>query len=100
MDGLYSYNFALNTDTSELQPSGATNLSMFNKIELECFTLAPALDENAIVYTVCDEQGNVIGVNKPSWVMYNHTYTMRLYEEKYNIITFNSGNCGLMYARG
>jgi len=100
MNGLYSYNFCLNTDPSELQPSGATNLSMFNKVELECYTLAPALDENAIVYTVCDEDGTIIGVNKPSWIIYNHTYTLRLYEEKYNIVTFNSGNCGLMYTRG
>lgn len=99
LDGLYSYNFSLHSDLTELQPAGATNLSMFNKIELECTTHTPTLDNNAQVLTVCDDNGTVIGINKPSWLIYNYTYTMRLYEEKYNILVFHSGNCGLMYAR-
>ena len=98
-NGLYCYNFSLNSDLNDLQPSGATNLSMFNKVEIECYTIVPTLDENAIVSTVCDENGTVIGINKPSWVIYDYTYTLRLYEERYNMIIFNSGNCGLMYAR-
>jgi len=98
-DGLYFYNFSLHSDPRELQPSGATNLTMINKIELECTTLTPTLDEDATVMTVCDENGTVIGINKPSWIIYDYTYTMRLYEEKYNTLTFQSGNCGLTFAR-
>jgi hypothetical protein len=98
-NGLYSYNFSLNSDPSDLQPSGAINFSMFKKIELECNTFTPTLDEDATVLTICDENGTVIGVNKPSWIIYDYTYTMRFYEEKYNIISFQGGNCGLMYAR-
>jgi hypothetical protein len=72
---------------------------MFNKIEVECSTYIPTLDENAQTFTICDENGTVIGINKPSWIIYDYTYVMRLYEEKYNIVTFSSGNCGLMYSR-
>ncbi len=99
LDGLYSYNFSLNSDPSDLQPSGAINLSIIKKIELECHTHTPILNENAQVLTVCDENGNIIGINKPSWVIFNYTFTMRLYEEKYNILNFQGGNCKLLYSR-
>ena len=99
LNGLYSYNFSLHTDPRDLQPTGAVNLSMFNKVELECHTHTPILNENAQVLTVCDEEGNIIGINKPSWVIYNYTFTMRLYEEKINILNFQSGNCKLIYTR-
>ena len=99
LNGLHSYNFSLHTDPSDLQPTGAVNLSMVNKVELECHTHTPILNENAQVLTVCDEEGNIIGINKPSWVIYNYTFTMRLYEEKINILNFQSGNCKLIYTR-
>uniref|UniRef100_A0A6C0LIT3 Major capsid protein N-terminal domain-containing protein n=1 Tax=viral metagenome TaxID=1070528 RepID=A0A6C0LIT3_9ZZZZ len=99
MNGLYTYNFSLNSNPFELQPSGAVNLTMFKKVELEVTTFTPSLDENAQVLTVCDADGVIIGINKPSWIIYDYTYTLRLYEEKYNILTFNSGNCGYMFVR-
>lgn len=96
-NGLFTYNFSLISDIHETQPSGAVNMSVINKIELELFTHTPILNEDAKIFTVCDENGTVIGINKPSWIIYNYTYTMRLYEEKYNILNFQSGNCNLMY---
>jgi hypothetical protein len=97
-DGLYTYNFSLNSDTHDTQPSGAVNMSVINKVELELFTHTPLLNTDAKVFTVCDENGTVIGINKPSWILYNYTYTLRLFEEKYNILNFQSGNCNLMYS--
>ena len=96
-NGLFSYNFSLHSDVSEYQPSGAINMSMINRVELEIYTHTPILNENVKVLTVCDENGTVIGINKPSWIIYDYTYRMRLYEEKYNILNFQSGNCNLMY---
>ena len=72
-------------------------MSMINRVELEIYTHTPILNENVKVLTVCDENGNVIGINKPSWIIYDYTYRMRLYEEKYNILNFQSGNCNLLY---
>lgn len=97
--GLYCYNFSLNSSPYELQPSGAINMSMFNKVELEISTHVPELNEDAQVLTICDQNDNIIAINKPSWIIYDYTYDLYLYEERYNILTFAGGNCGWMYTR-
>ena len=98
-NGLYCYNFAINSNPYDTQPSGAMNLSMFKNIELEISTIIPEIDPLAVVYTVCDENGNLVGINKPSWIIYDYTFNMNLFEERYNILTFIGGNCSLQYAR-
>jgi hypothetical protein len=99
-DGLYSYNFALHTDPFDFQPSGAMNMSKFRDIQLEFTTYSPPLDPEAQFYTICDpSSGDIIGVNKPNWRIYDYNYNMTVLEERYNVITFVGGNCGLMYAR-
>ena len=98
--GLYCYNFCLSTDLQDLQPSGAINMSKFTQIELEISTIYPTLDPNASFHTICDPTtGLPIGVNKTNWRIYNYTFDMTVMEERYNVLTFASGNCGLMYAR-
>jgi hypothetical protein len=98
-NGLFCYNFSLNSNPYELQPSGALNLSKFKNIELEIITHVPTLDPKAQFYTICDENGNVIGINKTSWVIFDYNYDLTVFEERYNILSFASGNCGLMYSR-
>jgi hypothetical protein len=97
--GLYVYNFGLNTSPYDLQPSGAINMNRFHLIELEFNTINPPLDPNAQVLTVCDpDTGEIIGINKPTWRIYDYNFNMVLFEERYNIVYFVGGNCGLMYA--
>jgi len=98
-DGLYCYNFELYTDPFDYQPSGAMNMSKFNDIQYEFQTYVPPLDPSASFYNICDPDGIVIGVNKPTWMIYDYNYDLTIHEERYNIITFIGGNCGLMYAR-
>jgi len=98
-DGLYNYSFAIHNDPFDFQPSGAMNMSKFKDIQLEFTTYSPPLDPNAQVFDICDSSGNLIGVNKPSWRIYDYNYDMTVFEERYNVITFVGGNCGLMYAR-
>ena len=99
-DGLYCYNFCLNTDPFNFQPSGGMNMSKFKNIQFEFSTFVPPLDPNAQVYVICNPNGgNPIGVNKPTWIIYDYNYDLTIFEERYNIITFTSGNVGLMYAR-
>lgn len=98
-NGLFCYNFCLNNDPYSSQPTGGINLSKFKNIELEFNTEVPTLDPSANFYTICDEEGNPIGVNKVSWAIYNYNYDIHIMEERYNMITFASGNCGLMYSR-
>ena len=98
-DGLYCYNFCLNTDPYSFQPSGAMNLSKFNSVEFEFTTTAPPIDGSAQVLTVCDGLGNIIGVNKDSWRIFEYSYDLTVLEERYNVLTFMSGNAGLMFSR-
>jgi hypothetical protein len=97
-DGLYCYNFNLNTSPFDFQPSGAINLSKFKEIQFEFTTYQPPMDPSAVVFTICN-QGQVIGVNKPTWRVYDYNYDLTVFEERYNVLTFVSGNAALMYAR-
>jgi hypothetical protein len=98
-DGLYCYNFCLTTDPFDLQPSGALNTNRFNLVEFEFTTITPALDPNAQTLTICNpETGNIIGINKPTWRIYDYNFNMVLFEERINVVTFVGGNAGLMYA--
>ena len=103
-DGLYCYNFNLQTNPFDFQPSGGMNLSKFNQIEFEFTTFLPPLDPSAQVQVICGNDiggitGVPIGVNKPTWRIYDYNYDLTVLEERYNVLTFSSGNAGLMYAR-
>ena len=98
-DGVYYYNYCLETAPNLIQPSGAVNLSKFKKIELEISTFVPPLDTSAQTLNICSEDGSFAGSNKNSWNIYDYTYTLKLFEERYNILHFSSGNVSLVYAR-
>jgi len=99
-DGLYCYNFCLNTDPLEYQPSGAINLSKFRTIELEISTYVPPFDVQNMAYNiVCDSNGIPIGTSKLNWQLFEYNYNMKVFEERYNILSFIGGNCGMLYAR-
>jgi hypothetical protein len=98
-DGLYCYNFCMNTTPYDLQPSGAINMNRFHQVQFEFTTVTPPLDSNAQTITICDPVTNaVIGINKPTWRIYNYNYDLYVFEERINLITFVGGNCALMYA--
>jgi hypothetical protein len=99
-DGLYCYNFCLDTDPFQYQPSGAINLSKFRNIQLEITTYVPPVDTiNSAVDIICDGNGNPIGIQKMNWRLYEYNYNLVLYEERYNILSFIGGNCGMLYSR-
>ena len=99
-DGLYVYNFCLNTDPFEYQPSGAINLSKFRTIELEVTTYVPPFDiQNSDYNILPDSNGNPIVITKNNWQLYEYNYNMKVFEERYNILSFVGGNCGMLYAR-
>jgi len=99
-EGLYCYQFCLDTNPMVYQPSGAINLGKFNTIELEFVTHTPQTDANRSSYDIiCDEDGNAIAVNKANWRLYEYTYNLVLFEERYNVLSFIGGNAGLLYSR-
>jgi hypothetical protein len=98
-EGLYCYNFCLNTSPFDLQPSGAINMNRFNQVQLDFTTIIPALDPLAQVLTICDPQtGDIVGINKPTWRIYEYNYNLYVMEERINMVVFVGGNAGLMYA--
>jgi hypothetical protein len=98
--GLYCYSFGLKTSPFEYQPSGAMNLSRFKDINLEITTITPVVStQNANYQVICDTDGNPIGINKQNWRLYDYTFNMTLFEERYNILSIIGGNAGMLYAR-
>ena len=74
-------------------------MNRFTNVELETVTIIPPVDPNAQSLVICDPQsGNIVGINKPTWRIYDYNYNMIIYEERYNMINFVGGNCGLLYA--
>jgi hypothetical protein len=96
--GLYSYNFCLETSPFKIQPTGAINLNKINDIKFELNTYQPVLDTNVQVAQICTPEG-VIGINKPIWNLYEYTYDLFVFEERFNVLEFQSGNVGLKFAR-
>ena len=97
--GLYCYNFCLDTDPYKVQPSGAMNMSRFTNIQFEFTTISPPADPYAQVLTICDPNtGDIIGINKPTWRIYNYNFNLYLIEERVNMVIFVGGNAALMYA--
>lgn len=97
--GLYCYQFAIHANNSDLQPSGAINMNRFTHIELEFTTIMPPLDPFAQSINICDpETGTVIGVNKPTWRIYDYNFDLHWFEERLNMLTFVGGNVGMAFA--
>lgn len=99
-DGLYCYNFCLNTSPFEYQPSGAINLSKFKNIQLEITTYVPPIDPaNSNFQVICDPSGNLLGITKQNYRLLEYSFNLTLFEERYNILSFIGGNAGMLYAR-
>ena len=99
-EGLYCYNFCLNTNPTDYQPSGAINMSKFKDIQMEITTYIPTIDAaNSNFQVICDGSGNLIGVNKQNWRLYEYNYNLIVFEERYNILSFIGGNCGMLLQR-
>jgi len=100
VDGLFCYNYCLNTSPFDYQPSGAINLSKFKNIELELTTYVPPIDpKNSNITTIYDENGKPIGIDQQNWKLFEYNYNLTVFEERYNILSFIGGNCAMLYAR-
>jgi hypothetical protein len=99
-DGVYIYNFGLNPSIHCMQPSGAMNLSAFRSIELEISTHLPTVDTTASnLQFICSDGGNIIGVRKENWRLFEYTYDLTVLEERFNVITVQNGTCKALLAR-
>lgn len=98
-DGLYCYNFGINNERRDYQPSGAMNLNRFKTIDFEFGTILPEQNpDGSIEEFICDTQGNPIQFRKNLASLYTYTYDLRIFEERYNVLMVQSGRCGLLHA--
>jgi hypothetical protein len=99
-NGIFCYNFCLNSNFTEYQPTGAINLSKFKTVELEINTYVPIFDLQNYEYKItCNLDGEVIATSAPTWRLYEYSYNLKLFEERYNVLSFVGGYCGLLYAK-
>ena len=99
-NGVYCYNFALNSGPFDFQPSGAMNMSKFSTVQFEVETIQPLLDSRAQVTTISSPiTKEVVAVQMPKSGIYQHQYNMIVMEERYNILNIQNGVAGLEFAR-
>tara|TARA_Y100001970_G_scaffold291628_1_gene429502 strand:- start:569 stop:2245 length:1677 start_codon:yes stop_codon:yes gene_type:complete len=97
--GLYCYNFCLKTSPFIINPTGAINMSMVDKVEFEYTASIPPTDPMAQSMLICDpDTSEIVGVNKPSWRIYKYTYDLYIFEERINFLEFTGGNCGMRWS--
>ena len=96
-DGLYVYQFGLNSNKREYQPSGAMNVNRFAEVNLEYNTIEPPFNPmGALVEYICDASSNPIGFRKNTGSLNSYNFDMRVFEERYNVLVIKSGRAGLM----
>ena len=99
-DGLYCYNFCLDSNRKKYQPSGAMNVNKFKKVFFEFNTIEPPIDnEGNNVEYICDSEGNAVGFRKKSSNLNEYSFDLKIFEERYNVIIIQSGKIGLLHAR-
>lgn len=98
-NGLYCYNFCLNSDRTFYQPSGAINMNKFSNVSFEFNTIEPPINPlGSTVEVICDEQQNPIGFRKNVEELKSFNYDLKIFEEKYNLLIITGGKIGLMNA--
>ena len=99
-DGLYIYNFCLDSNKRVYQPSGAMNVNKFKKVFFEFNTIETPIDPSGSnIEYICDLCGNAIGFRKTTAALNEYSFDLRIFEERYNIMVIQGGRVGLMHAR-
>ena len=99
-DGLYCYNFSINSNRRDYQPSGAMNVNKFKTVAFEFTTIETPIDiSGSNIQYICDLNGNAIGFRKTSAILNQYNFDLRIFEERYNIIIIQGGRIGLLNAR-
>jgi hypothetical protein len=98
-DGLYLYNFSVNSNLRDLQPSGAFNTNKYTNINLEFNTITPPIDLSGVNVNIICDNGVPIGVDKDVTQIYQYNYDLKVIEERYNVLVFTGGMAGLQFAR-
>lgn len=98
--GLYCYNFALNSNPFDFQPSGALNMSKFSLVHFDVTTIQPSLNPNAQYNAIsAPSTKEIVAFQMPNSGIYKYQYNMVVMEERYNILNIQNGVAGLEFSR-
>lgn len=97
-DGLYHYNFCTHTDVQVYQPYGGMNMDKFSTIDLKMTVLTPHIKETITYQDLCFD-GEIVGTRKQISDVFEYTYDLVVFEERYNVVSIQTGIIGMLYAR-
>jgi len=98
-NGVYNYSFSLNSNPFIIEPCGYANLINYNNIDFEyqLIELEKINDiTKAAILPLCLDN-EFLGFNKPNWLIYDYMFTLKLFEEQYNLLTINNGLASLKF---
>ena len=76
------------------------NLSKFTNVEFEYSTILPYdISDKSIVPIKCNEYGDIVGIDNPTWKDYEYNYNLHIMEERYNVLLFEAGMARMMFSR-
>jgi len=98
-EGLYHYNFCINSKLKDYQPSGSMNMTKYGKITFEFNTIEPPFSESGVnVEYICNTAGDTIGIRQNMKDINEYNFDLKVFEERYNVVNIIGGNINLMYA--
>jgi hypothetical protein len=99
-DGLYLYNFCINSNRLSYQPTGAQNTNKWQNVIFEFNTITPPKESSGEVsISVFCEEDTLVGVRKKLSDLYEYNFDLRVFEERYNMIQILGGNISMLLAR-
>tara|TARA_A100001011_G_scaffold361343_1_gene409383 strand:+ start:1148 stop:3814 length:2667 start_codon:yes stop_codon:yes gene_type:complete len=103
-EGLYFYNFGLNTNPFINQPDGALNTSKFFHIKFDFKTITPPELKNINtqlmpIVTSLNLGGGAVpfAYNKYNWELYRYNYILNIFTEYYQVLTIENGLATLTF---
>tara|TARA_Y100001980_G_C14552996_1_gene337813 strand:+ start:794 stop:2773 length:1980 start_codon:yes stop_codon:yes gene_type:complete len=89
------YNFSLNSNNLINQPSGCIDLSKYNNVSIEVDLINPDKDKNASTKLLVNSDGEMVGINKVNWNIFQYNFNMHFMQERYILLYFENGNIEL-----
>ena len=98
-NGVYNYSFSLNSNPFVVDPCGYANLINYNNIdfEYEVIELEKINDITKVATLPLCIDNEFVGFNKPTWLIYDYKFTLKLFEEQFNLLTINNGLASLKF---
>ena len=99
VNGLYNYSFSLSSNPFILDPCGYADLINYNNIDFEyqIIELEKINDITKVAILPLCIDNEFFGFNKPNWLIYDYMFTLKLFEEQFNLLTINNGLASLKF---